>query len=274
MTNQGRFEDACSQQTLQLLEVFRQGNRHLETMAHGLDIPWMPTASDPRKLHNCYVRNLVCCYVSKVLDLSQSILDGLNRFDYLTYALCGRALIETVATLRYYVLHRYKPLLDKGNLLPEDVRQLIQIDDQHLRGTRFDWESFLFQNYTKLREDAAKQMSEKREKNRQASAASSEGTVAKQVNVLTCVEKWSTEAPEVLIAYSLFSDLVHPNLGSNFLVASADSEKLYFTKHKGAMIGHRVFEQSFPILLSVALKPFGRFLAALMATRWQDDELQ
>lgn len=272
MTVQARFEALCSPQTLALLDQFKQGNSHLVAMAEKLDIAWSPETGDPCKLHNCYVRNLVCCYVSKVVDLSQSILDGLARLDYLTYSLCGRALIEAVATLRYYVLHQYKPLLDKGSLQLSDMQQLIQIDDRHLRGTRFDWESFLFKNYSKLKEDTVKQLSEKKDKSRPGRTPTEEATVP-QVNVLTCLEKWAAETPEVLIAYNLFCDLVHPNIGSNFLVASVTSETLYFTKHKGQLVGHQIFEQSFPILLSVALKPFGQLLTALMATCWHDEEL-
>jgi hypothetical protein len=273
MNVQPRFEDLCSAQTLTLLDQFRQGNNHLAAMATQLDIAWAPETADPRKLHNCYVRNLVAAYVSKVVDLSQSILDGLGRFDYLTYALCGRALIEAVATLRYYVLHQYKPLLDKESLTLSDMKQLVQIDDRHLRGTRFDWDSFLFKNYSKLKEDTVKQLSEKKDKNRSGRSAGAEETVVQQVNVLTCLEKWAAETPEVLIAYNLFCDLVHPNIGSNLLVASVDSGTIYFTKHKGQLVGHQIFEQSFPILLSVALKPFGQHLSVLMASCWHDDEL-
>jgi hypothetical protein len=53
------------------------------------------------------------------------------------------------------------------------------------------------------------------------------------VNVLTCVEKWAKETPAVLIAYNLFCELVHPNIGSSFLVCSSDSDRLHFGKHKG-----------------------------------------
>ncbi|MCL0041274.1 hypothetical protein M1N08_00795 [Dehalococcoidia bacterium] len=268
------FEETCSKQVLELLSSFREGTHHLSQMAQKLDIPWDPKAtSDPRRLHNSYVRNLVCCYASKVADLSQSILAALSRFDYLTYALCGRALIETVANLRYYVVHRYKPLLDKGNLLPADVESLISIDDQHLRGTRFDWEAFLFRNYSKLKQDTVRQLTKRKSKGQQGRSQVSEENTRQQVNVITCIEKWAEETPEILIAYNLFCDLVHPNMGSNFLVASMGSGKLYFSKHKGGMIGHRIFEQSFPILVSATHKPFGQFLTMLMATIWHDDEL-
>jgi hypothetical protein len=67
----------------------------------------------------------------------------------LIYALCGRALLETTATLRYYLMQEYRPLLDAaaGSV---DLKKLLAVDDRHLRGTRFDWESFIFRDYAKL----------------------------------------------------------------------------------------------------------------------------
>ena len=100
-----------------------------------------------------------------------------------------------------------------------------------------------------------------------------EGIAAEQVNVLTCIEKWAEETPEVLIAYNLFCDLVHPNIGSSFLVASINDKDLYFTPSKGKSVGADIFEQSFPILVSVTQKPFGEYLLMLMGTIWQEDEL-
>ncbi len=217
-----------------------------------------------------YARSLVSCYVSKVADLSESILNALERLDFLTYAPCGRALIEIVAILRYYIEAHYKPLLDKKSLSPDDIRTLIDIDDRHLRGSRFDWESFLFSNYSKLRNDAVQQLSEKRQARFRRN---SEELVKQQVNIKTCIEKWASDTPEVLIAYDLFCDLVHPNIGSNFLIASAGAEGLRFVKHRGEMVGHRIFEQSFPILLSVTHRPLGDYLTLLTATCWHDDEL-
>ena len=247
--------------------MFRKGASHLTAMANKLDIPWEPDLTDGRRLHNNYVRNLTCAYASKFADLSNALLSALQNSDYLTYALCGRAMIEIVANLRYYIFHQYRPLLDKGNLSSRDIQKLVEIDDRHLRGARFDWESFLFQRYSKLKEDAIRQLKDKK------SNVVSEAITIRQVNAQTCIEKWAEQMPEILIAYSLFCDLVHPNIGSNFLVASTVSGKLYFTKSKGEMVGHQIFEQSFPILVSSTQKPFGEFLSLLMATCWQDAEL-
>jgi hypothetical protein len=274
MSNPRTAEERSAPKTRQLLGLFKKGTEHLSAMAQKLDTPWEPDLEDPRRLHNSYVRNLVAAYPSKYADLSQAILAALDREDYLTYALCGRALIEAVATLRYYVLHQYRPLLDKGHLNTEDFRTLIQIDDRHLRGSRFDWESFFFGRYAKMKEDAVSQLKAKGDKSQRKRAEISAAITAQQVNVLTCIEKWAVEMPEILIAYDLFCDLVHPNIGSNFLVSSVGSGKLYFSKHKGDTVGQHIFEQSFPILVSATQKPFGQYLAALMGTCWQENEIE
>lgn len=80
-----------------------------------------------------------------------------------------------------------------------------------------------------------------------------------QVNVLTCLEHWAAELPEVMIVYNLFCDLVHPNIGSNFLVAATSDNRMYFSQSKGAPVGRQIFEQSFIMLISCSHKPFGDF---------------
>lgn len=254
-----------------LIEMLRNGTGHLVSMAKGLEFPWNPTLDDPRKLHNMYVRNLVTSYVSKFADLSNGILLAIEQQNFLMYALCGRALIETTAILRYYLVEQYKPLLDKSQLGLEDMRRLIAIDDQHLRGGKFDWESFLFQRYSKLKHDAAAGL-RSQGKGKKPKASTSDGP-PQQVRIGLCVDSWGRESPAVRVAYDLFCDLVHPNIGSTFLVASTSSDALYFSRFRGDPVGRAILEQSLPVLLSITHKPFGRYLAVLMRTAWQDDEL-
>lgn len=254
----------------ELVSAFRQGSMHLRKMAEKIDFPWTPDESDPRKLHNVYARNLISCYTSKFAQLTEALLDALEHERYLIYALSGRSLLEATATLRYYTLFQYKPLMEKGSFSGEDFKKLIEIDDRHLRGGRFDWDAFFFKRYQQLKEDAVKQLKSKKDKQKHIS----EGIIQEQVNVLTCIEKWAEQTPEVLIAYNLFCDLVHPNIGSSFLVASIGDKGLYFTPTQQTKVGKNIFEQSFPILVSTTLKPFGEYLTYLMATIWQDDELQ
>jgi len=239
-------------QTIQeLLEALRQGTVHVTKMAEKLDFPWSPKGADLRKLHNVYVRNLITSYVSKFAQLSEAILYAVDNSRYLIYAQSGRALIEFTATLQYYILHQYKPLMVEGSV---DMEKLIETDDRHLRGGRFNWEAFLFERYDELKADSVAYLENKKAKRKHVA----QGIIAEQVNVLTCIEKWAEEeTPKVLIAYNLFCDLVHPNIGSSFLVASTNSEGLCFSPYKGKSIGKDIFERSLPILIEVTQKPFG-----------------
>jgi hypothetical protein len=252
-----------------LIDRFRQGTTHLRAMAEKLEHPWSPEESHPQRMHNSYVRNLVTCYVSKVAQLSDAVLQAWEHEQFLMYALSGRAMIETVATLRYYVVAQYKPLLDRGIRTDADMKSLIDIDDRHLRGGRFDWRSFFSKEYEKLKADAVKQLATKKAKQKYLV----ENIAAEQVNVLTCIEKWAEEQPDVLIAYNLFSDLVHPNIGSTFLVASTSQSGLYFAQGKGVSVGAQIFDHTFPLLIAVTHKPFSTYLTLLMATMWKDDEI-
>jgi hypothetical protein len=240
-------------------------------MSEKLDYPWTPDVQDPMRLHNMYARSLVTCYVSKFAQLSETILDSIEDQRFLVYALAGRSLIESTATLRYYLLEKYKPLLDKGFLTVEDMKKLIEIDDQHLRGGRFDWESFFTQRYDELKVAAAQALADKKDNTKKATVPT--GT-PHQTNVLTCIENWGKETPAIIVIYNLFCDLVHPNMGNTFLVASMNRDGLHFAQSRGSSMGAKIFEQSLPMLLSATMKPFSDYLGKLMMTIYHDDELQ
>lgn len=261
-----------SQKTRDLLIILREGNSCLAAMADKFDAAWDPALTDLRRLHNSYARNLISCYVSKFTDLSVALLSAVETSNYLAYALCGRALLETTATLRYYVVHQYDQLFGKRELTDDDLHRLIEIDDQHLRGSRFDWESFMFQRYTKMKVDTERKLRNKGKKG--AGSPDSEKEAVRPAGIGQCVDKWAMESPGIRITYDLFCDLVHPNIGSNFLVASVCENKLYFKKRDGALVGQQILEQSLPILMSAAHKPFGEYLLRLRASIWHEDELR
>lgn len=255
--------------TEELIESFRKGNIHLERMAQQLSIAWAPDdAENLRALHNNYARNIICSYVSRFSMISKGMLTAIETKNFSSYALTGRSLIEITATLRYYVLKKYKPLFDKSNLSHDEMRSLIEIDDRHLRGSRFDWTSFLSGKYLTIVEEQVRVLRNKKAKVTEISKRLSED----QVNVTTCIESWAEAQPGILLGYSLFCDLVHPNVGSSFLIASLSNGKLSFIPDKGESFGAKIFEQSFPILVSL-IKEFGECLAMLMRTIWQDDEI-
>lgn len=272
----------------ELMATFRSGTKLLCNMAERLNFPFDMDISNTRELHNMYARNLITSYTSKFAQLSETVMDSVEDQRFLVYALSGRSLIETVATLRYYMLTQYKLLFDNGITTNEQMKLLIDIDDRHLRGGRFDWDAFLCKRYENLKDNMIDELAIKNVKNNQKPELKStlDKNKAKQtpfeirvledqINVMTCIEHWAKESPAALVAYGLFCDLVHPNIGSSFMIASVnDAGKMYFTPAKGKSIGSDIFQQTFPMLVSVTHKAFGKYISLLIRTIWQDDELE
>ena len=247
--------------TADMIETFQRGINHLNNMAKKTEIAWNPGLQDPRRLHNMYVRNLFTSYVSRFSELGNGVLAGIQQKNYLVYALCGRALKETTAILRYYVIREYKPLQDKGNLNARDMKMLLEIDDRHLRGTGFDWSSFMFRRYSQLRENARKRRGHKTSDRRTVS-----GAMPEYMPIRRCIDSWSKEDAIFGVSYDLFCDMVHPCAGSSFLVASTGTDGLYFSKFKGDRVGAQIVEQSLPILITTTMRPFGDYLEMLIGT--------
>lgn len=260
----------------EMLEIVRKGAQHMSAMVDNMDYPWPPSEqdiTDPRRIHNVYARCLISAYASKFAQLSEVMLQSIDNQQFLAYGLSGRSLIEHTATLRYYIMSKYKPLMDhaqsRGTLSPADMKRLIVIDVQHLHGGRFDWESFFLRRYAQLRDEAVKQLAAKKAKQKQAANE----ILSEQVNVLTCVESWAVAEPSVLVVYGLFCDLVHPNIGSSFLIASSNAKGLYFSPFFGQSMGVAIYEQSLPLLVSSVCNTFGECITLLMGTIWHEDEM-
>jgi hypothetical protein len=249
-----------------LLEVFRRGTEHLGRMAASLDVEWKPELDDPRRLHNNYARNLIASYTSKTHEYCEGILYGLDTSHYLVYALCARSLLETVATLRYYVRREYLPLLEQPDIDLAGFNKLIEIDDKHFRGTGFNWPAFLGRDLAQLRRDV-------QEVGKRGKKALDLEQPA-PVRVGTTIKDWANENPDVMVTYVLLCDLVHPNIGSNMLVGSTDEGVLRFTKTRGDHVGRRLVEMSFPLVVVTTQKEFGDNVQALAATVWHDSELE
>ncbi|PSV92417.1 hypothetical protein [Photobacterium iliopiscarium] len=244
--------------TKECITFLENGTISLKSIAEQWEDGWNPEQEDPALLHDNYIKCLVSCYVSKYADLSTSIIHAVKSENYFAYALAGRALIEITATLHYYINSQYIPLLSKDVLTVEDMNKLIEISDKHLRGGRFDWATFLERDFDKMREDVRLKIKNK------GKAPDTDSLLKKQVNVVTCLNKWAKQTPEVMIAYDLFCDLVHPNIGSSFLVASVSKDGLFFTKNKGEQIGKQVVDETFVLLLSIAHREFGELIQTLL----------
>jgi hypothetical protein len=118
---------------------------------------------------------------------------------------------------------------------------------------------------------AAKALLDKKAKSNKAEVSSN---TPYQTNVLTCIENWGKETPEIMVIYNLFCDLVHPNMGSTFLVASMNKDGLHFSQSRGSSEGQKILSQSLPMLMTATMKPFSKYLSMLMMTIYRDDELK
>jgi len=263
-----QVRDAVHPGVVRYLDAFEQGARHLQAMCPHVAVAFEPPNA-PRALHNHYVDLLLATYLAKYSLFAEQLVSGLNRFDLLAYGAAARGLLEMTAVLRHYVIRKYKPILDAGTATGTvDLRELITLHDQHLRGTRFDWDAFATGDLSALIKEAQIRLTSNR------NAQSEIGAIrSKQVNVNTCIEHWAREAPIVLVLYDLLCDLVHPNLGRALAAASSEGGRLVFgrvTEHVAAM---NVFDHTFPWLVSACMKSFGDYFEMLMFSKYTSDEL-
>lgn len=259
----------CSQETCSILDLLESATPHLQAMSRHMTAVWQPDQPSLRHLHNHYVDLLLAVYHAKHAGYTDNLINSLNRFDYIGYALNARSIVESTSTLRFYINVKYLPAFQGGSV---NIPELIKIHDQHLRGTRFDWERFISKDFRKMAEDVFQKITAK---NKKAKIQESVNRIQKaQVNVLTCIEHWANQAPVVMILYELLCEMVHPNLGSTFLVASIGDGKLSFGQRVGIPAGLNLFESTIGWLLSVGYKEFGMLIEALVLTKYQQDELE
>lgn len=199
---------------------------------------WNPINKDSHHLYDHYLDAILTVYFNKYYLLCKSLIQSLNEENYLLYGLIGRSLIEHTAILRYYVTSKMFPLvkiaLEDGKVTTEEVETIIPWLEKHIIGNRFDWGDFLVDYFDEL--DNLKP-----------------GNILKnsQVNVLTCLQKWMQEDQSIHDLYSLFCDLVHPNLGSTLLISNVVNNQICIGGHSGEAIALEIVNRTFKQLLSI-----------------------
>lgn len=217
--------------------------RHLETVTSDFagfcqdTLILQRPENDPHRLYDYYLDALLAVYFNKYHTLCASLIQALNAQNYLMYGLIGRAMIEHTAILRYYVTSKMLPLaelaLEDGKITEAEVEEIIPWIEKHLTGQRFNWSEFLADYFGDLDH---------------MSKANSE---ASQVNILTCLEKWIKDNPNIGPLYGLFSDLVHPNLGSTLLISRVVDKSTGIGGNQGEAIGLEIVQRTLPELLSI-----------------------
>jgi hypothetical protein len=153
-------------------------------------------------------------YSAKFSELVGAVITSTVEQNYLVFAYCGRGLIETTATLRFYNRKAIKLAQSAKNLdafSEAELRDIAILLDKHARGGRFDWARY-FEGGRKAMVEHLVAIQKKHEVPNLANPL--------QVNVKTTIDAWSSTEPAITLLYDYFCELVHPNIGSNFLVVT------------------------------------------------------
>jgi hypothetical protein len=218
-----------------------------------VEVSYSDDITDLRKLLNQHIELLWGSYIAKLACLTRNIISAVNQGDFLVYGLLGRSIIENAAVFRFYdmkeLFPRIQEYVEKGKVTHKEVSGLIEIMDRQLRGGTFEWNLFHEGHFDKLIE---------RQK-----------WPIKQVRVGNCIKEWSKELPMVRIYYDLFCDLVHPNLGSNLLLARVWSGGGGYGGTRGYFHGFDIFQETLKIISDIS-SGFARQVDRLLYLRYED----
>lgn len=173
-------------------------------------------------------------YAAKFRSFASALGFALSAREFLIYASAGRMLVEHFAMLVYYGCDKIAPLLQHGNpvgISEGDAARLSDVLDQFLSGNRHDWAPMLRSQFP-------------------ASLVASRQP-RQQVNILTCLKKWSRLDPAVNELYGLLSEMVHPNAGSLFLFLHRDGDTLVAADPDRASVADAVVAQTAPQLVAI-----------------------
>ncbi|MEI7516199.1 MAG: hypothetical protein WCK81_12500 [Betaproteobacteria bacterium] len=168
-------------------------------------------------------------YVEKYFELLSEVVISINNERFLTFGLAARTLLETSATLRHYnkkLQDIADSAKDKDNFSVAELNELALILDKHSRGGRFDWFRFWTSNRKDMAENLVNEIKNKSKKNDKVDSSRTQ-TNPDSINVQTAINKWGEDSHGVQLAYAFFCELVHPNLGSNFLVMGVGNGNLH-----------------------------------------------
>lgn len=232
---------------------------------------------DWRVVFNQYVDAVFASSLLKEALLNRSIIEAVNRYDFLSYALAGRSLIENTATIRYYIEKKIHPFVKKciKNKSVSDGELKQAIDHLHhlLMGSRFDWPRFFEEGFDALSHDYTDYLKRKK-KDKHAGKWKAKPLLCQQINVATCLESWANEEPRIGVLYDLFCDMVHPNIGSTLCILTPAEKGIKFVGQTKDSFGVRLFDISYGPLQSLVGKAFAKYITFVIHLKFQEDELQ
>ncbi len=185
-------------------------------------------------------------YVGKFQELTGGYIESINQKNYLVAALCGRSIIESTATLRYYNKECNKKIKasvsnqksEKEEIDLKMINEMLNILEQHMRGSRFDWSKF----FTSDKKTFVHELVEK------AKAQDKNQEFPQSLPIARLLDSWAKDAPELHLFYDYFSDLVHPNFGSNLLVMGVNGDVPQIGGNTNKSVGKRILVESVMLL--------------------------
>lgn len=223
----------------------------------------------PEVIMKKFLRFLYAQYQAKYTELTGALIDAVNQKEYVIFGLVGRSLIETTAVFRYYNI-KLRVVIDRvvneGHITPETMRELIDLLDRHLRGGRFNWHEFHMGD----RNEFAKRLVEARKKKPPSDLGNFDKTNPDQVNVLTTIDQWAKEESYILVIYEFFCEMVHPNLGSNFMVMGTRAGKLVVGKSSKKDVGEKLCREGLQMLAASAIREGASNMATLVLLKEPD----
>lgn len=266
-----RFSDdvraRVNNRTRMVMSAWEDALPHLWSVAdrtHGHFV--MLTAGDVRVQHNHFVKAILASSAAKLVSQTLALMEAVNRYDFLTYAVSAKALVEITATLRHLVMDKLRPIVEEmvaaGTYNPAQVRRLVDEEALYLHGTRFDWIEYFERGFRPLNERYPEWAEGSETPARKWRAGYK--PPMQQVDVGVCMEAWAAAQPGVGILYDLLCDMTHPNIGSLMGVTVPAREGMRFRIHDPDSEGMMLFQYSFPAFWSLTGHEYKGLLYGLL----------
>lgn len=227
------------------IENVHKGLRETQISISDIDIDLLYDGSfaklHPYKYLGLFFSFIHISYVEKFGDLIGEVISSVNSKQYLVTALCGRSIIESTATLRHYNNAVFKKvnISTKRDLEGIDVKffhDALELANKHMHGSSINWAQF----FTSDTKTFVKDLVEK-EKARLKKEPPKGVDYVQSIPIARALDSWFDEEPElVALAYNFFSELVHPNLGSNLLLLGVSDGKVQSGRASNRALGKTI----------------------------------
>lgn len=246
------------------IEAFHRGMEDNQISFAEISLPdfdFSPRAEKhPYEILGQFFKFIHVSYVEKFRDLVGGFICSINDRQYLLAALCGRSLIESTATLRYYnaaVMKKARVSAEReiSGLDIDFLQDAFRLAEQHMKGSRLNWVDFFTSDKRNFIHDLVE-----REKRRLAKEKPRKEEYLTSPPIGKFMDSWFDDEPElVALSYNFFSELVHPNLGSNLLLTGVSEGKVQVGRNSNRAAGKAICREAV-LFIAPCLKESARQL--------------